>query len=260
MENNMYNIDLNFSFFSKKVMEKVKEVKPKTEKKLHHISLNFNLFLQKTLNTINELKQNNKLNENSIEYKILKYQQGDESMFDEIFNEYKSKLERVSIRKGNKELFGELIEALWSAVKTFKIEYGVKFNTYYWKCANNHLGILNIRKNAKKRQANNNIISLSKIINNSDNETNIENFIEDKNSNNEFNNSLFNIFLEKNIFPKISDSEIKTINLILEGYTLEEIGKKLGGLTAAAIHVKLRRLAKKPCVRKQLKELYNYIS
>lgn len=226
---------------------------------MYNLELNFDLFSTNTMNLINELKGNIEFDNDSIEYKILQYQQGKESMFDEIFNKYKSKLERVSNRKGNKELFGELIEVLWIAVKTFKVEYGVKFNTYYWKCANNHLGILNIRKNAKKRQSDNNTISLSKTVSNSDNETNMESFIEDKNSNVEFNNILFNTFLEKNIFPKLNESEVKTINMLLEGYTLEEIGEELGGLTAPAIHVKLRRLANKPVVGKQLKELCNYM-
>ena len=226
---------------------------------MYNLELNFDLFSTNTMNLINELKGNIEFDNDSIEYKILQYQQGKESMFDEIFNEYKSKLERVSNRKGNKELFGELIEVLWTAVKTFKVEYGVKFNTYYWKCANNHLGILNIRKNAKKRQSDNNTVSLSKTVSNSDNETNMESFIEDKNSNVEFNNILFNTFLEKNIFPKLNESEVKTINMLLEGYTLEEIGEELGGLTAPAIHVKLRRLANKPVVGKQLKELCNYM-
>ena len=226
---------------------------------MYNLELNFDLFSTNTMNLINELKGNIEFDNDSIEYKILQYQQGKESMFDEIFNKYKSKLERVSNRKGNKELFGELIEVLWIAVKTFKVEYGVKFNTYYWKCANNHLGILNIRKNAKKRQSDNNTISLSKTVSNSDNETNMESFIEDKNSNVEFNNILFNTFLEKNIFPKLNESEVKTINMLLEGYTLEEIGEELGGLTAPAILVKLRRLANKPVVGKQLKELCNYM-
>ena len=226
---------------------------------MYNLELNFDLFSTNTMNLINELKGNIEFDNDSIEYKILQYQQGKESMFDEIFNKYKSKLERVSNRKGNKELFGELIEVLWTAVKTFKVEYGVKFNTYYWKCANNHLGILNIRKNAKKRQSDNNTVSLSKTVSNSDNETNMESFIEDKNSNVEFNNILFNTFLEKNIFPKLNESEVKTINMLLEGYTLEEIGEELGGLTAPAIHVKLRRLANKPVVGKQLKELCNYM-
>ena len=141
-----------------------------------------------------------------------------------------------------------------------KIDQSLVLNcTYYWKCANNHLVILNIRKNAKKRQSDNNTISLSKTVSNSDNETNMESFIEDKNSNVEFNNILFNTFLEKNIFPKLNESEVKTINMLLEGYTLEEIGEELGGLTAPAIHVKLRRLANKPVVGKQLKELCNYM-
>ena len=86
----------------------------------------------------------------------------------------------------------------------------------------------------------------------------MENFIEDKHSNYEFDNVLFNTFLEKNIFPILSKSELKTIQMILKGYTLEEIGEELGGLTAPAIHVKLRRLAKKPVIGKQLKELCNF--
>lgn len=219
------------------------------------IQLTFDYFEKETLDLIK--KKNNPIDKNSIEYKVLRYQQGDKKIFNEIFDKYKPILERVSIRKGNKDLFGELIEVLWTAVESFNIDYGVKFNTYYWKCANNHLGILHIRKNAKKRQSNNTAISLNKCVG-SDGDVDIESFIEDKSSCNEMDSVLFNTFLEENIFPKISESEVQTIKMILQGFTLEEIGDSLGGLTAPAIHVKLRRLAKKPIIGKQLRELYNY--
>lgn len=219
-----------------------------------NIKVTFDYFQKETLNMVKRFY--NSLDENSIEYKVIQYQNGNEKFFNEIFDKYKPILERVAKRKGNNDLFGELIEVLWTAVKTFKVEYGVKFNTYYWKCANNHLGILSIRKNAKKRQSDNMAISLNKSIG-GDNDTDIETFIEDKSSCNEMENILFNTFLEENIFPKISESEVTTIKMLLDGFTLEEIGKSLGGLTASGIHVKLRRLAKKPVIGKQLKELYN---
>ena len=43
--------------------------------------------------------------------------------------------------------------------------------------------------------------------------------------------------------------------MLLNGYTLEEIGSALGGITAPAVHIKFRRLKDKKIVGKHLYQL-----
>lgn len=197
----------------------------------------------------------------SLEQAVQDFQNGVPEAFDYIYNQYRPKLERLSSRKNDQDLLPELGFVLWKATETFNKAGGAKFNTYYWKCARNHMGTLNIRKNAKKRTAEHGTVSMQQTVSNKDSEIELGAFIEDKNSNTPFDNELFKIFLEENIYPHLKKSEISTIKMLLNGYTLEEIGQELGGITAPAVHVKLRRLADKKIIGKQLRDIYDmYIS
>ena len=72
-----------------------------------------------------------------------------------------------------------------------------------------------------------------------------------------FKNIEFNIILQ-NLLNKLKDDEKKAINLVIEGYSLKEIGKILGNITAPAIFTKLRRLRNKKSIQKELDALLCY--
>lgn len=192
-----------------------------------------------------------------LEQAAMDYKNGELEAFDYIYSHYKPKLERLSYRQKDEDLVQELSIVLLNAVQTFDINGNAKFNTYFWKCARNHMGTLNIRKSAKKRTCSQGVISMQQSFSSNETEVEYGTFIEDKVSTQCYQDSLFNIILEENIFPFLKSSEITAIKLLLQGYTLEEIGKQLGGITAPAVHVKLKRLSNKKEVGKQLRELYN---
>ena len=69
--------------------------------------------------------------------------------------------------------------------------------------------------------------------------------------------STFKISLRDDIYPFLRDDEIIACEMIQDGYGLEFIGERLGGISAPAVHVKLRRLANKKIIGKKLRSLYN---
>lgn len=195
----------------------------------------------------------------TIEDAIQDYKDGHEEAFNKIYENYAPKLERLGRRKNNDELPLELAEVLFKAVKTYRVDCNTKFNTYFWRCARNAIGAINIRNNAKKRTAEHGVISMQQSFNMKESEVLFESFVEDRTSELRYDESNFKMMLEKNIYPYLKPSEIKAIKMLLAGYTLDEIGQALGGITAPAVHVKLRRLPKKKNIGKQLKMLFeNY--
>ncbi|MFW6008068.1 MAG: RNA polymerase sigma factor [archaeon] len=179
--------------------------------------------------------------------------------FNYIYNHYKPKLERLGYRKNDDELAQELTIVLERAANTFDSNGGAKFNTYFWKCARNHMGTLNIRRNAKKRTAEHGTVSMQQKVSLTYNtETEIGDFIEDDSITETYDKSIFYYTLENEVFPYLKENEVVAIKMHLQGHTLEEIGQALGGITAPAVHVKLRRLAQKKVVGRQLRDLYKY--
>jgi RNA polymerase sigma factor (sigma-70 family) len=199
-----------------------------------------------------------KANNNSdikLEQAVKDYRNGCEEAFNYIFKYYKPKLERLAYRKNDDELSQELLIVLHKAVNTYDNSMRAKFNTYFWKCAQNHMGVLKIKRNAKKRTAKYGEVSMNKKFDTGDGKIGYERFISDDTIKLDYKKATFYSILEEKIYPYLKESEKETINLYLEGLTLEEIGEELG-ITAPAVHVKLRRMADKKRIGKFLKSLF----
>lgn len=190
-----------------------------------------------------------------LEKAVKEYQQGITESFDYIYDFYRPKLERLGYRKNDEDLVQELSIVLLKAIETYDKSCGAKFNTYFWKCARNHIGTLNIRKSAKKRTAENGVVSMQQSLSVKDSEAEIGDFIEDKDAVVDYDDKIFRMFLDENVYKYLKDNEIKAIEMLLLGYTLEEIGAALGGITAPAVHIKFRRLKDKKVVGKHLRQL-----
>lgn len=191
-----------------------------------------------------------------LETAVREYQNGISESFDYIYGFYRPKLERLGYRKNDEDIVQELSIVLLKAIETYDKSAGAKFNTYFWKCARNHIGTLNIRKSAKKRTAEFGIVSMQQSLNTKDSEAEIGDFIEDKECAMDYDESIFKMFLAENVYEHLKENEVKAIEMLLLGYTLEEIGSALGGITAPAVHIKFRRLKDKKVVGKHLKQLF----
>ena len=194
---------------------------------------------------------------------IREYQQTrNEEAFNNIYKIYEHHIENKAKKEDNINInyASECNLALYNAVMNFDVDNktNASFNTFFFKCIKNQINVINNNLNAKKREANKNTISIQ--MNNSDGEnkeTTLEDIIEDKNQEISFKNIEFNIILQ-NLLNKLKDDEKKAINLVIEGYSLKEIGEILGNITAPAIFTKLRRLRNKKSIQKELDALLCY--
>ena len=112
------------------------------------------------------------------------------------------------------------------------------------------MGTVKIYKHAQKRHSENGVVSLNKQVSflNDSNVSGIElqDCIADETIETKADESLFKVFLAKDIFPKLKPDEAKAIDMLLDGYTLAQIGEACGHVSAPAIHTKIRSLRNKP--------------
>jgi RNA polymerase sigma factor (sigma-70 family) len=187
--------------------------------------------------------------EGLLEEYVIRYQNGELDLFDDIYYFYIPKFERVAYRSHNEDLVQELSIALLRAVKSYKSNNKAKFNTYFWRIARNHMGSLWIRDSAQKRKTSMQLISFNAPVNNAlssgDAQLELSEIVPDESVDREFTNADFRVFMEQQIFEHLSESDRDAINYYLEGYTLDEIGKKLDNVSAPAVYIKLKRLKDK---------------
>ncbi|AEO93559.1 gp300 [Bacillus phage G] len=214
-----------------------------------------------------------------VEQAVYDYLNGENGAFDFIHNHYRPILERLAYRKGDDELAQELSIVLYHAVLKYDILADVKFNTFFWTCARNHIGTQNIRKNAQKRSGakkmevtrvnpetgeeetvvevvKTKVISLQSTVKNKDAETELGNFVESDYTKLDY--KKLNLELSLNQIKEagiINKKEMTAIRMVIEGATLIEIGEALGNITAPAVHVMLRRLGKKDRVINHLLDI-----
>lgn len=179
-----------------------------------------------------------------IEKSVRAYQDGNKQSFDFIYNAYKPKFDRMAKRFNNEDLVQELGFALFKAVCTYGKQSVAKFNTYFWTCARNHIGSLNIKNSAKKRTSEFGEISINAIVQSpSGDAVTLSDIIEDPDQEKYNDERMFECFLKEKIFVNLSHNDIVTLKMFLQGYTLEEISNVFH-VSSPAIHAKLRRLGK----------------
>lgn len=228
----------------------------------------------------------------TLETAVDDFKNGNQDAFDYIFMFYRPKLENVARKMNDEDLSQELAIVLYKAALSFNPNAGAKFNTYFWKCAQNHIGTQKIRQGAQKRggskHANNEellelktkeknggsltteeqtkllkleenakptkTVSLQATFDTKDNSVEMGAFVEDKTYKNQYKEANLRVDLDA-LTGQLKDKEIRAIDMIIDGYTLEEIGKELGNITAPAVHVMLRRLGKKKNIEGKLREM-----
>jgi hypothetical protein len=234
-----------------------------------------NIFIQKSFDEKSEKKLSNKID---LEKEVYSYQTKNCSdSFDRLYNHFKPHFERISFQKQDEDLRQELSEVLWNAALKYRFDVNVKFKTFFWTCVHNHIGTKKIRQNAKKRSGKttvfvktyndetgifeqkeqvivlNNVSLNAKIKTEEDSGAELGSFIESEMTKQDYNSCDFDICLKYVLAsPELKSEEKTAITMFLQGYTLRDIGKKLGGLTPAAIHFMIRRLGEKKVVRDNL--------
>lgn len=186
---------------------------------------------------------------------VLDYRNGINDAFELIYSHYKPIFDRVAGRRNDEDLVQELSIILIHCIKHFKEDSNNKFNTFFWHCAQNHIRMLHNKDNALKRKVNKEATSIYKPILTDEKNLELIDIIKDDNSNKDYNTVLNNTILQNNIFKNLKQDEVIACKMIMDGYTLEEIGKRLNNITAPAVYVKLKRIGNKKEIRQALEQL-----
>jgi len=178
---------------------------------------------------------------------------GCEEAFEYLYKHYKKKFNYVASKYNDEDLVQELSIVLHNCAQKYEAGGSSCFNTLFWTAAQNHVGMIQIRGKSKKRKNEFGEISLNSTM--TDMDVTLENVVEDKAADNEFDDVLFKTILKQSILPKLNNSERIIVNMIVNGYTVKEVANLLD-VNSANIYMKLKRMREREGIGDILKSLY----
>lgn len=192
-----------------------------------------------------------------LEELVRRYREGNDASFVELYNFYERKINNLAKRYNDDDLVPELYEVLFRAVRKYNPAHSTKFNTYFWCCAQNHMGSKRhkqrlLKHGAKGTEQEQRVVSLNAnyLGGEADDDSSVAAYITDPTAARPFQSQLFNTALEQILSTNtLRPKEVMAIRLICEepSLTLEQLGAKLGNISAPAVHTILRRVATRPC-------------
>ena len=195
----------------------------------------------------NRLKNKNKKRKKpTIEEAVSDYRNGCQEAFEYVYNHYKSKIKYMASVKAEKgheeELFSDITMQLFQCMKKYKFG-SVKFNTFFWRCAQNVVGVHFTPKTTQKRNNIYGFIPIDSKVNSAKNDGSIlQDIIEDKSTDDLFNQIDFNCTLEEYILPCLSDNKDRMIlKLLSHGYIVKDICKTIH-MTPAGVYLRLKKI------------------
>jgi RNA polymerase sigma factor (sigma-70 family) len=195
----------------------------------------------------------------TIEDAVCDFRAGCNEAFDYVYRYFKPKIEYMAKSKSlskAEELIGEINMQLIKCMKTYKFG-GVKFNTFFWRCAQNTVGMYFTKLNAQKRINKFGEVSLS-IKADSEQKTELGDTIVDDRSADSYNKVLFNQTLEQSIYPLLEEKDVNILKLCIKGIEIGEISKLLN-MTKAGIYLRIKKMKNNVALQKPLTELAQLI-
>lgn len=188
-------------------------------------------------------KKRNELNTRipTIEEAVVDYRLGFQPAFNYIYRFFEPKMRYMAKDKSRNndviydDLMSDLIFQLMECVNKYN-SGKVKFNTFFWRCAQNVVGMYFTKKNAKKRSSEFGEISINTMI---DEDTDVDNFVCDERSEQLFEKSNIKCVWEKTIMPILNEQEATALRLSVDGYDMNEISKIMG-LTRSAVYTRTK--------------------
>lgn len=160
---------------------------------------------------------------------VIQYQQEDNDtikndIFTQIYKHYYPKFKYIALKFHNEDFVQELCIALIKAIQNYNSSMNVKFNTFFWKIAKNHIYTIIYYNNAMKRVPTLPLVYLDKPINNDSTDiVSLIDIIEDKRITQLNKDQEFYTFLETDVYQYLKPIHIAFIKLYLCGYTFDEI-------------------------------------
>lgn len=181
----------------------------------------------------------------TVEEAILDYQKGEQHAFDYAYNLFKKKIEFMARdkSKGNQMIYEDLLEELQYKFFDCACKYKggkVKFNTFFWNCAQNAVGMYYTRKSAKKRCSEFGEVSMysSSPI---DEEVKVIDAIRDDSQEGIFDKLCLVQAVKDRILPLFKGKDLYIINLIVSGLEIKDIAKKIN-MTRAGVYLRWKKI------------------
>lgn len=178
----------------------------------------------------------------TIEDAVFDYRLGTQEAFSYIYKYFKPKIEYMAMEKSHynmivyDELISEITFQLFKCVNKYK-GGSIKFSTFFWRCAQNVVGIYYTRCNTKKRSNEFADISLDTAVDLED--KTMQEVVSDKNVMEMFNSINHNLVWKNSIRPLLQESEAKLFELCATGYDTKDVCKIMN-ISKQAISLKLK--------------------
>jgi len=189
----------------------------------------------------------------TLEQAVEDFKCGCKEAFNFLYNHYKKKFGYVAAKYNNEDLVQELAMVLLHCIDKYEAGGSSCFNTLLWTAAQNHVGMIQIRNNSKKRKNEQGEISLNSMM--QDMDVTVENVIEDKKFEDTMDDVLFKSILKSNILPKLDSEEKVIVNMTVDGYSVKEISEKTG-ISPSNIYMRFKKMREKEGLSEILKSLY----
>ena len=194
----------------------------------------------------------------TLEEAVADYQCGCTEAFDYIYRYYASKFDYNASRYNDEDVKQELGLVLYRCARKYRSGGSSSFNTFFWTCAQNHLGMYVNKKRSKKRFSAQGVISLNTLAF-SDATEDLTASIPDKKAEDPFDDVLLKSMLETRIYTQLTPRDEYIVRQLTEGFSVAAISEKLG-VTPPGVYVRIKKLRKRPDMADRLKELHELLS
>lgn len=195
----------------------------------------------------------------TLEDAVEDFKYGCKEAFDYLYRHYEKKIKYTAARNNNEDFVQELGYVLYKCTQKYQLGGSSCFNTFFWSCARNHIGMYNIKKNSKKRKCPYGEVSINYQSENNNNDKELSNIIKDVSNEEKFENVLFDVVIEKSVLPYLNDKDKFIVLSFLNGCTVKEISKKLH-MSPPGIYVRLKKLKNQEIIKDSLLDLKNSMS
>jgi len=194
-------------------------------------------------------EQKRKKHKPTIEEAVSDFRNGCQEAFDYVYEYYKPKINYMVFSKAEKgkeeEMFSDITMQLFQCMQKYKFG-SIKFNTFFWRCAQNVVGIHFTAQTTQKRNNIYGYIPIDAKVNNKKGEGSlIQDIIEDRHATDYFHQVEFECSLNKCVLPKFSDNKDKIIiKMLAKGYMIKDICKELN-ITSSGVHLRIKKIREK---------------
>lgn len=193
----------------------------------------------------------------TLEEAVADYQCGCSEAFDYLYRYYSSKFDYNAVRYGDEDVKQELGIVLYRCSMKYRSGGSSSFNTFFWTCAQNHIGMYLNKKRSKKRCCEHGVISLN-LTAYKDSSDELTDMVADTAAVESFDDMLINQVMETRIYTQLGPKDEFIVRQLAAGVPVSAISKKLG-ITSPGVYVRLKKMKQRPEVSERLDELYQLL-